>query len=609
MWDARPAMARASQPTKFKLQPADPFDLIRWLARTQNDPRKAIAELVQNSIDARARTVVIERRRIKGAPALLVRDDGEGVLPALDREAALRHLGTNIGHSQKMGLSATERHARVIAGQYGVGLLGFWSIGKRMEIRSRVGGSDVHTLALEEDRPTARLGRAPVELDAAPTFTELAITDVHEAALRPTSGRRLADYLAAELRGSLLQTGVTVEVHDHLARGLAQKRFPVTPRRFDGIALDVPAELAVEGYPPIRVELYLSRGAERPTIHLACAGTLVAEDVADVDVLDLAREPWRGRDLTGMIDFPGFQVPPGTRRGIVPNAAAVAFARALSVLEPMLARELARFDRQIRAEADRQLVDDLRKALRGLRDRMPHYDLPAVGLGTDTDEQAASGAKLSRRAEAQQTPEPEPDDTVPPPTLFPPGPLASVSITPALVQVIPGGERRVHARAFDAAGDRILSAISFVWTIDGEGFAIDGDGPRPAIRANGDVLPGSTARLLVEARQGDNHAATAASVVAIEARSDDRAGTGIPKPELIDAPGAAWRSRMEGSRWQVNAGHEDYLALHDGRARVRYLVSLLAKEIVQRTYSLPGGGEILEHLIAVIAHAERNLRT
>ena len=34
--------------SRFHLQPADPFDLIRWLARTQSDPRKAVAELVQN---------------------------------------------------------------------------------------------------------------------------------------------------------------------------------------------------------------------------------------------------------------------------------------------------------------------------------------------------------------------------------------------------------------------------------------------------------------------------------------------------------------------------------------------------------------------------------
>lgn len=603
-------MARTS-PTKFRLQPADPFDLIRWLARTQSDPRKAIAELVQNSIDARATRVVIERRRVKGVPALVIRDNGEGVLPALEREAALRHLGTHIGHSHKLGLSPSERHARVIAGQYGVGLLGFWSIGRRMEIRSRVCGSDVHVLTLEEDKPTARLGKVPVELDAAQTFTELAILDLHDAASRATVGRRLCDYLAAELRGPLLQTGVAVEVHDHLARGLAQKHFVVTPRRYDGIRLDVSAEVPVEGYPPMRVELYLSRGVERPAIHLACAGTLVAEDLAEIDVLDVARAPWRGCELTGIIDFTAFQVPPGTRRGIVPNAAADAFARALvTTLEPAVNRELSRFAQQLRAEADRQLVDDLRKALRGLRERMPHYDLPAVGVGRDTGEVGADGELVAERRSVEEPP-PEDVDERPQPELFAPGPLASVTITPSLVKVSAGGERRVHARALDADGRWIPKGIELGWTISGEAFSVDSSGPRPAVRVDAAALPGARAELAVIARQGERTVTASVDVLVVEQR--DRgdgagSGSGIPRPTLVDAPGAPWRSRMEGARWEVNAGHEDYLALGDHRARIRYLVSLLAKEIVQRTYTLPGGGEVLEHLVGVIAHAERNLR-
>src|ERR1700682_1963682 len=86
------------------LRPADPFDLIRWLARSQSDPRKAVAELVQNSIDAHARHVTIERRRLRGGPALVVRDDGEGVLPSLAREEALRFIATNIGRSRVAGM-------------------------------------------------------------------------------------------------------------------------------------------------------------------------------------------------------------------------------------------------------------------------------------------------------------------------------------------------------------------------------------------------------------------------------------------------------------------------------------------------------------------------
>lgn len=61
--------------THFKLQPADPFDLIRWLARTQSDPRKAVAELVQNSIDARGarRAQFTAAEGVRGLSALAAR--------------------------------------------------------------------------------------------------------------------------------------------------------------------------------------------------------------------------------------------------------------------------------------------------------------------------------------------------------------------------------------------------------------------------------------------------------------------------------------------------------------------------------------------------------
>ena len=150
-----PVPPRVSQ--SVKLKPADPFDLIRWLARSQSDPRKAVAELVQNSIDANARTIRIERRRVRRAPGLVIRDDGDGVMPDLLREDALRAIATNIGHSRKRGLSPRERQEQVVAGKYGIGLLGFWSVGHRMDIRSRVGGSEVCVLRLVEDDEKAEI--------------------------------------------------------------------------------------------------------------------------------------------------------------------------------------------------------------------------------------------------------------------------------------------------------------------------------------------------------------------------------------------------------------------------------------------------------------------
>jgi len=84
----------------------------------------------------------VERRRRGRAAALIVRDDGEGIRPDEDRETALRYIATTSGGRTKPPVAARAPRA-VIRRQYGIGLLGFWSIGHRMEIRSRVGGSAI----------------------------------------------------------------------------------------------------------------------------------------------------------------------------------------------------------------------------------------------------------------------------------------------------------------------------------------------------------------------------------------------------------------------------------------------------------------------------------
>lgn len=586
------------------LRPADPFDLIRWLARSQSDPRKAVAELVQNSIDAHARRVAVERRRLRGGPALVVRDDGEGVLPSLGREDALRFIATNIGASRKRNLSAEERRRLVITGQYGVGLLGFWSIGHRMEIRSRVAGSPVHTLRLVEDEPRVSVGEVPAEIGAPETYTEIVVTELHDAASRSLAGRRLAEYLAAELRGPILATGVEVEIHDAMARGLAQKRFKVTPRPFTGERLPVPGEWPVEGHPPARVELYLARGAERPAVQVSCAGTLVADDVAELHALELDEQPWVGSELAGLVEFPGFTVPPGSRRGVVPNAAAQAFADAMRKLGVVVSAELARLDRERRAAADRQVVEELRKALRGLRARLPQYDLPDVRGGTGADggdPGAAPGGAAPAEGEADLPPMAHPE-------LFPPGPLAEVRITPDPVEVVPGGEHRVRAEARDGGRCVIREGATHRWSVEGAGLAVNGEGPRPAVAADAAARPGAKGRLRVVVERGGLTAEAEASVVVVEPEHDE-SGLGVPEPTLVDAPGETWRSRFDGRRWEVNGMHEDYLALKgEARARLRYLLTLLAKDLAQHAHRVPGAVAASEDVVAILALAERNLR-
>ena len=98
---AKPTKA-LEKSAQIELEPADPFELIRWLARSQPDPRKAVAELVQNSLDAGAENITLERSRMGSGVVLKIRDDGEGVLPKMARTEALRYLASNIGHSHKI---------------------------------------------------------------------------------------------------------------------------------------------------------------------------------------------------------------------------------------------------------------------------------------------------------------------------------------------------------------------------------------------------------------------------------------------------------------------------------------------------------------------------
>jgi hypothetical protein len=536
---------------------------------------------------------------MRGGAALVVRDDGEGVLPGLGREEALRYIATNIGRSRKRSLSPQERQRLVVTGQYGIGLLGFWSIGHRMEFRSRVGGSAVHVLRLVEDEPRVNLDEAPPDIASPQTFTEVVVTELHSTASRALSGRRLAEYLAAELRGPILASGAEVEVRDAMAKGVAQKRFPVAPRPFTGEPLQVPAELAVDGFAPARVELYLARGAERPAIQVSCAGTLVADDIAELHALELAESPWVGCELAGVIEFPAFTVPPGTRRGVVPDRAAEAFARAMGELRPLVEEELRRLEHERHTVANRQVVEDLRRALRGLRSRLPQYDLPTV-LG------ARGGAEADDRGRSE-VPEVE-EVPMAQPELFPVGPLAAVRIVPDPVEVAPGHEHRARAEAFDSEGRPIRRGVSYRWSVEGAGFSVRGEGARPAVSAEAAVRPGAAGRLRVEAERDERRAVAEAVVEAIEPPSDE-AGFGIPEPHLVDAPGETWRSRFDGKRWEVNQMHEDYLALKgDSRSRLRYLLTLLAKDLAQHAHRVPGAVEASEDVASILALAERNLR-
>ena len=89
-----------------RLRIGDDWNAIRIIALSQSNPLKAIAEFVENSIDAHARNVTITRGRDHGEHYLAIRDDGDGVPRGEDGVPNFRYVATHICDSIKRRLKA-----------------------------------------------------------------------------------------------------------------------------------------------------------------------------------------------------------------------------------------------------------------------------------------------------------------------------------------------------------------------------------------------------------------------------------------------------------------------------------------------------------------------
>jgi hypothetical protein len=608
------AMAKAArrEVRTGRLRAADPFELIRWLARSQTDPRKALAELVQNSLDASARTVTVTRLRQRAVTTLRVLDDGEGVIPDLARPEALAHIATHIGHSRKRNLTPEQRRELLLQGQYGIGLLGFWSIGAELEVRSQLGGGEPWVLRMWEEKPNFEVAPLRGRLGLAGTWTEVIVRRLHRPALAALTGRRIGDYLAAELRGQLLERGVTVTIHDRMARGLAQKVRRVEPVRFCGERLPLAPLVLVGGHGPIRVELYLvPEGGTPGQVSIACGGTVVYDDLGQVLHGRFDRAPWNAGRLVGLLDFPDFAVAPGSRRGVLADDAAETFARVVETeIEPAVCQALTDDARRRSVALEADLVQKLERTFRDLSREAPEYDFLAVAVRDERDRDGPSAGPAAGDGMAiAPGPLPADDDDEPSPgsvaRLFPTGPLAQVEIVPKRARVERWGERRLRAHCTDADGARV-GGVECAWSVvDGSG-AIAATGAAEAVFRGG-ADTGRT-RIAVTARKDEHEAFADGAVEVVDEIVGAGQRTGIPEPTFVPDPHGEWRSRIIGARWEVNSAHRDFLSVESlARRKLRYLAALLAKEIVVHSFPLPQGGALLERLVAVLTLTERRL--
>lgn len=132
----RPRRPRGAQDTdRDRLKIGYHWNGIRILALSQSNPLKAIAEFVENSIDAHAKTLTITRGGEHGEHDLSIRADGDGVSRDEDGTPNFRYVGTHICDSITRRLKS-EATGSDLQGEFDIGLLPFWTVGDELTMVS-----------------------------------------------------------------------------------------------------------------------------------------------------------------------------------------------------------------------------------------------------------------------------------------------------------------------------------------------------------------------------------------------------------------------------------------------------------------------------------------
>jgi Histidine kinase-, DNA gyrase B-, and HSP90-like ATPase len=595
-----------------KLKIGDDWNAIRIIALSQSNPLKAIAEFVENSIDAHAKTVTITRGREHGEHYLSIRDDGDGVPRDEEGRPNFKYVATHICDSIKRRLKA-EGVGNGVQGEFGIGLLSFWTVGDQLTMISA--GSDQRSYQMTMSKGDSGYTVSPRRVLFAERGTELRIGPLLEG-IRILSGEKIQWYLASELRDRIRSANVRVMVIDKLAR----KQYEVEPRAYEGRLLhQLPAVRTPFG--DAYAELYLAEPADNCRVALTRAGTRVIEDLATLPGLE--RAPWSSRYLQGLIDVPFLNVTPGTRSGIIHDERYAAVSEALRPLEAHLSGLI---EAQQRAEEEQASQQSLRAIQRAFREAL--LALPEEYDWFDIQARARSESGPPRPSTGEVGPATGEEGTadlgVAEPSLNPggqrqffdyAGPLFSVVISPASSTTPVNERRRFRALPRDRSRRRVEEDLQFSWEI-----AAGGGSLTSTVDQEVEYLAPSTpglARLRVAVLQHEL-TCTAEALVTITASLETSMNEavvnarGLPGYTFERAAGELWRSRFDVERNLiiVNSGHRDFVFATKNRAlQLRYLVRLYVKELVLRNFAGISPEQLLERMIELSLYAEDKLKS
>ena len=598
-----------------KLRIADHWNAISIIANSQANPLKAVAEFVENSIDAQAKQIVIVRGKKKGAFYLKISDDGEGIPRDEQGLPDFRRVATHICDSIKRQFKS--EGAKGVQGEFGIGLLSFWTVGQNLSMTCCSAEGESYQMTMAKDSPDFAVSKKRILLPF--KGTDMMVYPLLPG-LRSLTGDKIQRYLASELRDRIKETGVTVKVIDRTGR----KEFVVVPRQFTGRLIHnlKPAETA-QG--DIYLEIYLNDPGSVNRVGLYRRGTRVLPSITELDPFD--KEPWTAGYLQGLVDAPFLSLTPGTRHGIIHDDHFDALCRAMLPVEKHLEEII---EEQRKAEEERSSRQVLRRVQRALKEaflRLPQeeYDwFDFYGGKTQNKSKSlfTSGLMRGNSREKKDRENGNHEDVL---ELLDndssqkqffeyAGPLFSALISPKASVVSVDKPKKYRAICRDRSRRVVLENLVYQWSIiDGEGHLKEDT--RESITFIAPAEPCLTT-LEVIVRQGDNTCRDEALITVTDSLVDQSSNTGksnkgLPGYTYRRAPGEIWRSRYDEEKnvIVINNGHRDfvYAGKHKGR-KLRYICRLFCKELVRHNFPGLQTDELLERMIELSLYTEEHLK-
>ncbi|MFH1856408.1 MAG: ATP-binding protein [Candidatus Omnitrophota bacterium] len=593
-----------------RLRIGDDWNAITIIALSQNNPLKAIAEFVENSIDAEAKHITIIRGKEKGLPYLKIADDGNGI-PCTDEGVPdFKYVATHICDSLKRRLK--EQGIKNIQGEFGIGLLSFWTVGHKLTMISSGKDGKVYQMEMGKGHPgytiIPRSRLFPVG------GTQLTISPLL-AGIRQLSGEKMQRFLSSELRDRIRHSGVKIKIIDRSARA----EFDVMPRRYSGRLLHNLSKITTS-LADIYMELYLNEKSAENHISLFRSGTRVLPSVTVLD--EFQDEPWTSGYFQGIIDAPFLHLTPGTRDGIIHDERFSMLCRALLPVKEQLQTVAAEQDKAEEERMSKNILRSVQKALRGAILDLPKeeydwfeiYEKGRRGFDLRDGREADISGRDGRVMPVDEDAFEENIEERQKKFFEFAGPLFSARVRPASALVETGKTKSLRAIGSDRKKQQVEENLSFEWEIaEGAGELDKRDGEIVIFKAPEE--PGLT-KIKLSVKQADIVCEAEAVMTIVENLIKPSAGgtefsKGLPGYTLESSAAHLWRSRYDNKRniIVINSGHRDFI--YAGRQKVRklrYICRLFAKELIYHNFTGQSAEQLLERMVELSLYTEENLR-